>query len=88
MIFVGGQDDLVKQVIACFGSSAVNCNVPFKIDIMNPHTMKLTNVVKSGVYGVMGAGTGAIEVDHHIWASSFRADRIAIFPAPRHMPGS
>ena len=65
----------------------MNCNVPFKIDIMNPKTLKLTTLVKSGVYGVMGAGTGAIEVDHHIWVSSFRADRIAIFPAP-HVPGT
>jgi hypothetical protein len=87
MIFVGGQDDSVKDVIHCFESKATNCNVPFKIDIMNPRTLKLTNVVKSGVYGVMGAGTGAIEVNHHIWVSSFRADRIAIFPAPP-MPGS
>jgi hypothetical protein len=86
-IFVGGQDDSVKNVIACFESTAANCNVPFKIDSMNPKTLKLTTVVKSGVYGVMGAGTGAIEVDHHIWVSSFRADRIAIFPAP-HVPGS
>jgi hypothetical protein len=87
MILVGGQDDTVKDVIACFESSAVNCNVPFKIDIMNPKTLKLTTLVKSGVYGVMGGGTGAIEVDRHIWVSSFRADRIAIFPAP-HVPGS
>jgi hypothetical protein len=35
----------------------------------------------------MGAGTGAIEVNHHIWVSSFHADRIAIFPAP-HVPGT
>jgi hypothetical protein len=68
MILVGGQDASVKQVIECFESSAVNCNVPFKIDTMNPTTMKLTTVVKSGVYGVMGAGTGAIEVDHRIWS--------------------
>jgi DNA-binding beta-propeller fold protein YncE len=87
MILVGGQDDSVKNVITCFESTAVNCNVPFKIDIMNPKTLKLTTLVKSGVYGVMGAGTGAIEVDHHIWVSSFRADRIAIFPAP-HVPGT
>ena len=87
MIFVGGQDDSVKNVVGCFVSKAVNCNVPFKVDIMSPRTLKLTTVVKSGVYGVMGAGTGAIEVDHHIWVSSFRADRIGIFPAPR-MPGS
>lgn len=85
-IFVGGQDAPVKQVIDCFESSAVNCNVPFRIDIMNPKTLRLATVVKSGVYGVMGAGTGAIEVDHQIWVSSFRSDRIGIFPAP-HVPG-
>ena len=33
---------------------------------MNPQTLKLTTVVTSGVYGVMGAGTGAIEVNHQI----------------------
>lgn len=85
-ILVGGQDAAVKQVIECFESSTVNCNVPFKIDRMNPTTLKLTTIVKSGVYGVMGAGTGAIDVNHQIWVSSFRADRIGIFPAP-HMPG-
>ena len=81
-IFVGGQDAPVKQVIDCFASQAVNCNVPFRIDRMDPKTLKLTPVVKSGVYGVMGAGTGAIQVDHEIWVSTFRADRIARFPAP------
>jgi DNA-binding beta-propeller fold protein YncE len=85
-IFVGGQDASVKQVLDCFESNAVNCNVPFRIDVMNPATLKLTNVVKSGVYGVMGAGTGAIEVDHQLWVSTFRGDRIARFPAPT-LPG-
>jgi hypothetical protein len=41
----------------------------------------LTEVVRSGVYGVMGAGTGAIQVGNKIWVSSFRADRVALFPA-------
>jgi hypothetical protein len=86
MIFVGGQDASAKQVIDCFESSAVNCNVPFRIDAMDPKSLKLTTVVKSGVYGVMGAGTGAIEVNHRIWVSTFRADRIGLFPAP-HLPG-
>jgi hypothetical protein len=80
-IFAGGQDATVKQVLDCFESSAVNCNVPFKIDRVNPATLKLTEVVKSGVYGVMGAGTGAIQVGNKLWVSSFRADRIGIFPA-------
>ena len=80
-IFVGGQDAPVKQVLSCFESNAVNCNIPFKIYRMNPSTLKLTEVVKSGVYGVMGAGTGAIQVGNKIWVSSFRADRVALFPA-------
>jgi DNA-binding beta-propeller fold protein YncE len=79
-IFVGGQDATVKQVLDCFESSAVNCNVPFKVYRMDPATLTLTEVVKSGVYGVMGAGTGAIQVGNKIWVSSFRADRIGIFP--------
>lgn len=80
-IFVGGQDATVKQVLECFESSATNCNVPSKIYRLNPRTLKLTQVVKSGVYGVFGAGTGAIQVGNKLWVSSFRSDRIAIFPA-------
>ncbi|HEY0181830.1 MAG TPA: hypothetical protein VGC09_03395 [Rhodopila sp.] len=79
-IFVGGQDVTVKQTLDCFESSAANCNVPFRIYRMDPATLKLTEVVRSGVYGVMGAGTGAIQVGNKIWVSSFRADRIGIFP--------
>jgi DNA-binding beta-propeller fold protein YncE len=82
-IFVGGQDVTVKQALDCFESSAANCNVPFKIYRLDPATLKLTDVVKSGVYGVMGAGTGAIQVGNKIWVSSFRADRIGIFPAKK-----
>lgn len=80
-IFVGGQDVTVKQALDCFESTAANCNVPFKIYRMDPTTLKLTEIVKSGVYGVMGAGTGAIQIGNKIWVSSFRADRIGIFPA-------
>jgi hypothetical protein len=80
-IFAGGQDATVKQVLDCFESSAANCAVPFKIDRVNPVTLKLTEVVKSGVYGVMGAGTGAIQVGNKLWVSSFRSDRIGLFPA-------
>ena len=54
-IYVGGQDAPLKEVLACFESSDVNCpNVPFKIDALDPKTMKLTTLVKSGVYGGMG----------------------------------
>ena len=80
-IFVGGQAATVQQVLDCFESSAANCNVPFRIYRMNPETLKMTTLVRTGVYGVMGAGTGAIQVGKTIWVSSFRADRIGIFPA-------
>ncbi len=80
-VYVGGQDTTVKQVLSCFESSQANCpNVPFKIYALNPRTMKLTDLVKSGVYGAMGAGTGAIKEGNQLWVSSFRADRIALFP--------
>jgi hypothetical protein len=80
-ILVGGQVTSVPQVLKCFESSAINCrNVPFRIETLNPRTMKLQVVVKQGVYGVMGAGTGAIKVGNYYWISSFRADRIGIFP--------
>ena len=80
-IFVGGQDVTVKQAIDCFESTDVNCTVPFKIYRMNPATLKLTDIVKSGVYGVMGAGTGAVEIGGKLWVSSYRSDRIGLFPA-------
>jgi hypothetical protein len=47
---------------------------------MDPETMQMTQVLKSGVYGVMGGGTGAIEVDDKLWVSTMKWDRIAIFP--------
>lgn len=79
-IYAGGQDATVKEVLDCFESTAVNCNVPFKIYGVNPRTLKLTSLVKSGVYGEFGAGTGAIRAGNELWVSSFRSDRIAIFP--------
>lgn len=79
-VFVGGQDATVEQVLKCFESSQANCDVPFKIYAMDPKTMKLTDLVKSGVYGVMGAGTGAIREGDQLWVSSFRSDRIGLFP--------
>jgi hypothetical protein len=54
--------------------------VPFKIYRMDAATLKMSDVVRSGVYGVMGAGTGAIQVGNKIWVSTFRGDRIGIFP--------
>jgi hypothetical protein len=79
-IFAGGQDATVKQVLDCFESAAVNCDIPTRVYAVDPRSLKLTALVKSGVYGVFGAGTGAIQVGNDLWVSSFRSDRIAIFP--------
>lgn len=80
-IYAGGQAASVKEVLACFESTQANCpNVPFQVDAMDPKTMKLTTLVKAGSYGGMGAGTGAIKVGNELWVSTFRGDRIAMFP--------
>jgi hypothetical protein len=79
-IYVGGQDASVQQVLDCFDSNAVNCDIKTKVYRADPKTLKLTELVKSGVYGVFGAGTGAVRIGQELWISSFRADRIAIFP--------
>lgn len=80
-IYAGGQATTVKADLACFGSSKVNCpEVPFMVYGMDPETMKLTVLVPKGSYGEMGAGTGAIRVGDTLWLSSFRADRIGIYP--------
>lgn len=79
-ILVGGQDDSVKAVIDCFESKDVNCTTPFKIYKLDPATMQLMELVKSGVYEGMGAGTGGLQVGNDLWVSSFRSDRIIRFP--------
>jgi hypothetical protein len=80
-VYAGGQATTVKQVLSCFESEQVNCpSVPFKVYGMDPETMQLTVLVPTGVHGVMGAGTGAIRVGDTLWLSSFRADRIGIYP--------
>lgn len=79
-ILVGGQDASVKAVIDCFESKDINCTTPSKLYKLDPATMKLTDLVKSGVYDGMGAGTGGLQVGSDLWASSFRSDRIVRFP--------
>jgi hypothetical protein len=79
-LLVGGQDASVKAVIDCFESKAVNCTTPFKIYKLDPASMKLTELVKSGTYDKMGAGTGGLQVGPDLWVSTFRSDRIVRFP--------
>ena len=85
-ILLGGHDisaeRFVERVQASMAPSNEGGNVdsPFKILRMDPQTMEMTEVIKSGVYGVMGAGTGAIEVGNKLWVSTMKGDRIAIFP--------
>ena len=82
-IYAGGQDTTVEEVsLICSKSKEVNCpNVPFRVDLVNPNTLEMTPLIKSGIYGSMGGGTGAIKVGDELWVSSYHADRIARFPA-------
>jgi hypothetical protein len=81
-LLVGGHDVSTEEFFARVEASYAksNVNMPFKILRMDPETLEFTEVIRSGVYGVMGGGTGAIEVGNKLWVSSMTADRIAIFP--------
>ena len=85
-ILVGGHDISTEQFIERIRASMApsneggNVDSPFKILRMDPETMQMTEVLNSGVYGVMGGGTGAIEVGNKLWVSTCKGDRIAIFP--------
>ena len=80
-IYAGGQATTVKKDLDCFESSKVNCpDIPFLVYGVDPETLKLTVLVPRRSWGVMGAGTGAIRVGGTLWLSSFRADRIGIYP--------
>ena len=79
-ILVGGQVATVERALACFESAALNCDIPFTIGRVDPATLKTVEIVKRGVHGAMGAGTGAIQVGNELWVGSYRADRIARFP--------
>lgn len=75
-ILAGGQDAPVKEIIACFESKAVNCLVPYKVFAIEPSNLTMTELVYSGLYDSMGAGTGALQVGGDLWLTTFRSDRI------------
>ncbi len=79
-ILLGGQTSTVKEAIEdCFAKPLVNCNIPFKVVRVDPRTLKGKQIVDGGVYGNMGAGTGALTVGNDLWVTTFRGDRLAIF---------
>jgi len=56
-----------------------NLDTTFNITRIHADSMKTEVVMPSGLYGVFGGGTGAIEVGNRLWVSSCKADRVAIF---------
>jgi hypothetical protein len=56
-----------------------NLETTFNITRIDADSMKTEVVMPSGLYGVFGAATGAIEVGKRLWVSSCKSDRIAIF---------
>ncbi|MEL6767370.1 MAG: hypothetical protein AAFP17_09335 [Pseudomonadota bacterium] len=49
---------------------------------LTPATMETSEVMPAAVYGVLGAGTSAIEVGNRIWVGSTKSDRVGIFDLP------
>lgn len=51
----------------------------FNITRLEPVSMKTKIVMPSGLYGVFGSCTVAIEVGNRLWLGSTKSDRVAIF---------
>ena len=68
---------VAKQVAAA--KTGGNLETTFNITRIDADTMKTEIVMPSGIYGVFGAATGAIEVGNRLWVSTVKADRIAVF---------
>ncbi|KXX67631.1 hypothetical protein [Flammeovirga sp. SJP92] len=65
-----------QEVAAEYGGNQMTA---FKVTRINPETLELTEVMPPAVYGVLGAGTSAIEVGNRIWVGSTKSDRVGIF---------
>ncbi|MBC7006148.1 hypothetical protein BIZ37_26665 [Photobacterium sp. BZF1] len=51
----------------------------FKVTRIDPVTLSTAEVMPAAVYGVLGAGTSAIEVGNRLWVGSTKSDRVGIF---------
>ncbi len=51
----------------------------FKVTRIDAATLSTSEVMPPAIYGVLGAGTSAIEVGNRIWVGSTKSDRIGIF---------
>lgn len=51
----------------------------FKVTRIDPDSLKTSEVMPPAVYGVLGAGTSAIEVGNRMWVGSTKSDRVGIF---------
>lgn len=80
-ILVGGIAGTILEALQCLGTDNVNCpDVGLRVDRYDPEAGTVEPVIAPRAYGVLGTGTGAVEVGDEIWVSVFRGDRIAVFP--------
>jgi len=54
---------------------------PVIVSIIDPKTLKTTEVLTQTNTPEFGSGTVTVQVGKELWVGSFRGDRIAIFPA-------
>jgi len=81
-LLVGVHTAPVEEFVAAqmtAAKSGGNQLTPFNITRLDPETLKAETVMPNGVYGALGAATGAIEVGNRLWVSTTKADRIGIF---------
>lgn len=83
-ILVGGQTDSIDKAFAeCVPTPNVNCAINFAVYEVDPVTLEKRALFGPGMIGVMGGGTGALEVGDQLWITSYRSDRMARMAYPK-----
>lgn len=80
-IMVGGQASSFSDVVKCNDQKTANCNyVPTSLSLMDPESLQLKTVLPAGNYAGLTSGTGAVVVNHELWLSSTKNDRVVVMP--------
>ncbi len=77
-VHTASPEEFENQQIAA-AKTGGNLLTTFNITRLDPDTMETEIYMPSGVYGVLGGGTTAIEVGDRLWVGSTKSDRIGIF---------
>ncbi|QTH21082.1 hypothetical protein HRJ34_22625 [Rhizorhabdus wittichii] len=81
MFYAAGAKGPLRDAVLCAFSTARVCRQAYAVLRIDPSTLTSEMVVEADGNGDFGIATTALRVGDALWLSSFRGDRIRIFPA-------